>query len=565
MKRLAHRVCGPAILVGLLIVSLLSGCRHSSDPSLAAADSLMEEHPDSALMMLNEYPSGTPTSKADSAYYALLLTHARYKNFIDETDDSLISSATDYFLDHDDKGKASRALFLQGMIRMNANRLGEAAVSFRKGLDIAREGKQYMWEGQCARGLFAIYGKIKNTSEQIRYAKAEYDAFAKGGFQDWTNNAKLNILRAYNNNEKYDSVLSNASDLFRIAEEAKDTLLMEEVLVLIGTSKYSLGDFQGALDSYFSAYCLNPSVIKPTHGYNIGVAAANIKNDSLPAEMKSFIETVSIRKETLPAFKVLANQGRFEEAFKGLERYKNLQDSVLRVIVQNNVAEWMESYENTISIIRQQEARIERILWAAGLLILVIIIGLLYFMYKKNLIQKNLERKQLEMSIEILKSDLESRISEIDNMSADIRKLSEKNQLMSTSLLDMLYEKYKKVNALCDSYFEGRAIESKKKKLEKEMGNLLKDFSDPIFLQEVAEHINRCLYGLYTSFVEDFPELNEDSKRLFMFLTLGFNNRSLCVILNVETANLYNRKSRLKKLIAGSDAKRKAEYIENLR
>ena len=565
MKRLAHRVCGPAILVGLLIVSLLCGCRHSSDPSLAAADSLMEEHPDSALMMLNEYPSGTPTSEADSAYYALLLTHARYKNFIDETDDSLISSATDYFLDHDDKGKASRALFLQGMIRMNANRLGEAAVSFRKGLDIAREGKQYMWEGQCARGLFAIYGKIKNTSEQIRYAKAEYDAFAKGGFQDWTNNAKLNILRAYNNNEKYDSVLSNASDLFRIAEEAKDTLLMEEVLVLIGTSKYSLGDFEGALDSYFSAYCLNPSVIKPTHGYNIGVAAANIKNDSLPAEMKGFIETVSIRKETLPSFQVFASQGHFEEAFNGLERYKNMQDSVLRIIIQNNVAESMGQYENIKKIIYQQEKKMERIYWGIGIFILSIAFGISYWVYAKNLSQKKLERKNLEMKIEILKADLESRLKHLDQANQDIQKINKDNERMSAVIRDLLYERYKKINDLCDAYYQDRSVESKKKKLAKDIENLLKDFSDHEFLIEIGKYIDLCLDGLYTSFIKDFPNLNDESRRLFMLLTLGLNTRTICVIFDLENTAVYNRKSRLKKFIAGSDAKRKAEYIENLR
>ncbi|MDE7346349.1 MAG: hypothetical protein K2N48_06380, partial [Muribaculaceae bacterium] len=124
---------------------------------------------------------------------------------------------------------------------------------------------------------------------------------------------------------------------------------------------------------------------------------------------------------------------------------------------------------------------------------------------------------------------------------------------------------YKKINDLCDSYYQDRIVGSKKKKLEKEMGNLFKDFSDLNFLNEIGRYIDLCLEDLYTSFITDFPNLNEDSQRLFMFLTLGLSNRTICVILNLENANLYNRKSRLKKFIAGSNATRKEDYLKNIR
>lgn len=194
IKSLAYSLCGPALLSGLLIISLFGGCRQNLDPQLLAVDSMMEEHPDSALMILDDYRLTAPSSAADSAFYALLLTHARYKNFIDETNDSIISASAEYFLKQDDKERSSRALFLKGMIQMNANRFGEAAVSFTQALDIARECRQYFWEGQSARGLFILYGKLKNGSQQIKYAKTEYEAFSKGNINDWLNFATLDIL-----------------------------------------------------------------------------------------------------------------------------------------------------------------------------------------------------------------------------------------------------------------------------------------------------------------------------------------------------------------------------------
>lgn len=192
--RLSFLFPGTLILMGLLTMYLFGSCGHKIDPRLADIDAIIETRPDSALMLIDDYQQTSNSSSADKACYGLLLTHARYKNFIDETNDSIISASAEYFLKQDDKERSSRALFLKGMIQMNANRFGEAAVSFTQALDIARECRQYFWEGQSARGLFILYGKLKNGSQQIKYAKTEYEAFSKGNINDWLNFATLDIL-----------------------------------------------------------------------------------------------------------------------------------------------------------------------------------------------------------------------------------------------------------------------------------------------------------------------------------------------------------------------------------
>ena len=50
----------------------------------------MEEYPDSALHILESIETQQLSAQADRAYYALLLTQARDKNYIVQTDDSLI-------------------------------------------------------------------------------------------------------------------------------------------------------------------------------------------------------------------------------------------------------------------------------------------------------------------------------------------------------------------------------------------------------------------------------------------------------------------------------------------
>ncbi|MDE7410133.1 MAG: tetratricopeptide repeat protein, partial [Muribaculaceae bacterium] len=470
-----------------------------------------------------------------------------------------------YFLDHGDDEKASRALFLQGIIQMNANRLGEAAVSFRKGLDIAHEGKYYMWEGQCARGLCMLYGELYSGSHQIEYAKHSYDSFLKTADKEWINYSKLNLARAFNNSCRYDESLSLIEELSNDAMVSNDSLMQLDLYHLRGLVSFNLGRYKEAVEYYKKAYELDSLILFPSDLQNIKISIHELPRDSLTPEISYFENNSQLKDESADAFLVLAELGNYKEAYESLLRYKNSQDSALYKIFSNNVSELLGQYEDQTAKLRQKEAKTERILWGCGLFVLVMVIGVSYWIYKKNLHQNELERRQLEMSMDILQSDLAAQVSDMNDMSLNIQLLNKENSRILTALQDMLYERYNKVNALCDAYYQDRLVESKRKKLAKEMEKLLKDFSDHAFLKEVGRYIDLCLDGLYSSFMEDFPDLSADSKRLFMFLTLGFSNRTICVILNLENPNLYNRKSRLKKIIAGSDAVRREDYLKNIR
>ena len=62
----------------------------------------MASRPDSALHMLQGISTKNLSTKADRAYHALLLTQARDKNYIRQTDDSLIQVAVRYYDTHED-------------------------------------------------------------------------------------------------------------------------------------------------------------------------------------------------------------------------------------------------------------------------------------------------------------------------------------------------------------------------------------------------------------------------------------------------------------------------------
>lgn len=100
---------------GILSSISFSSCSSSvKNPLLLCADSLMETYPDSALSILESISSPQKLPRADRALYALLLTQAKYKNYITLEDDSLIKTAVEYYGDRKKSLYAAKAHYYWG-------------------------------------------------------------------------------------------------------------------------------------------------------------------------------------------------------------------------------------------------------------------------------------------------------------------------------------------------------------------------------------------------------------------------------------------------------------------
>ncbi len=100
---------------GILSSISLSSCSSSvKNPLLLCADSLMEARPDSALFILESISSPQKLPRADRALYALLLTQAKYKNYIPLENDSLIKTAVEYYGDRKKSLYAAKAHYYWG-------------------------------------------------------------------------------------------------------------------------------------------------------------------------------------------------------------------------------------------------------------------------------------------------------------------------------------------------------------------------------------------------------------------------------------------------------------------
>ena len=114
------------ILIALLLLMVACG-RPSGNAPLSAelqrAEDLMYPHPDSALHILQDMTP--PEDELNRATWALLLTQAKYKCFVDQSD-SLVNIAHNYFASSNNPERNALALYLKGGLLYDNNQYEEA-------------------------------------------------------------------------------------------------------------------------------------------------------------------------------------------------------------------------------------------------------------------------------------------------------------------------------------------------------------------------------------------------------------------------------------------------------
>lgn len=113
----------------LLLIAASTACQSDKETSarLQQAEELMNEAPDSALLLLRNMDPATLDSRRLRARHALLHAQALDKNGVDLKTDSIIAPAAAYYAHHGSKRERAYMNYYLGRIRNNAGDLGEAA------------------------------------------------------------------------------------------------------------------------------------------------------------------------------------------------------------------------------------------------------------------------------------------------------------------------------------------------------------------------------------------------------------------------------------------------------
>ena len=140
-------------------------------------ENLMPQHPDSALMLLEQIENKENLSRKDKAHYSLLLTEAEDKTYVTHTTDSLISIAADYYEKTDDLGRKAKAWYYKGRINQDLGHPLKAQEYYLKALRDEEKIEDHALIGRINNHIGMLYAYQKVYEKALPFQKKAVENF----------------------------------------------------------------------------------------------------------------------------------------------------------------------------------------------------------------------------------------------------------------------------------------------------------------------------------------------------------------------------------------------------
>lgn len=197
-----------------LLFAIATSCSESNaiQQVFDEAENVMESHSDSAYSLLRTIESEKLRTRGGRAHYALLYTQAEDKNYIDKTNDSLISIATNYYGHHGNVRQHFLSLYYKGRVLYNAGDYLHAMLSYSEAELLVKELQDDYYAGLLYSQLGGIYMSYYDFPKGLEaYQKAEtyYKVAGKNLHRLYAKVEQTTAFRNLNEYIKSDSLLQS--------------------------------------------------------------------------------------------------------------------------------------------------------------------------------------------------------------------------------------------------------------------------------------------------------------------------------------------------------------------
>lgn len=536
-----------SVVVLMLFLWLMVSCSDFKEQEvLTHVEAVIEAHPDSALTLLRGVDKASLGSDKERARYALLMSMALDKNYIDTTSFDVIQPAIEYYLDRD-KGTPDdklRTYYYQGRIFQNQGDRDNALNSFVKGLDMSSESNDSLTVARTFVASGGIYDEFYDfdsyTTNYLKAAVIYKDLSLKWNEFDCLLNA-LDGAILLGDKPKGDSIMALCNGFGDLDNEQKlslpgyrlsHALKFEDISKIKQLIEYQEGNYNldtNGLLNLAKAY------------YKLGdyVKAKNLLN-----HINNNSPEYDILKYQAILVPVLENIGDYKGALIVYKEFSHSIDSI-NTFKFDQKAQTIEE-KHKLELKAQYDARQkDRIIWGCvGLAMLLCIVILVYALYVKR-----------------LKVEHTSDLLQIQNLQNNLFERDRRQEEVSGKIESLFSTRFKLLDELASSYFECKETGQEQKRIYAEVKNSIVDFSSDATTQELIDIVNGYKNGLMDHFKADYPKLSASQYRLALYLFCGFSLSSISIFIDSDLRNIYVYKSRLKSIIAKGESPRKEEYL----
>ena len=548
----------------MLLCATFFSCRDGgrSESILRTADSLMEEHPDSALAILKRDSLEICRSGKDfRLWYALSRTEADDKCYILHVSDSAIRIAAGCYDSYGSALQRVRADYLLGRVYCDMHLYGHALTSFNKAIAVDAKNDSVInrYKARAATWAGYVYEVEGLHKDALRYNKLAYGYAKKAGAQVTEIYSLRDIGRSYRDLKRNGIAIPYYQQAAKKAKTIDDANLYNMVMEELAGIYIE----EGRLDEAYAA--LNTKFLATTdkdiasHYYIWAMYFEKIGQlDSAVAYDKRGMKysEISIKRDaSLDLARLLTKQGKRDEAMEYYEKYSVYSDSV-EASELKETSDMLSQVEKSIDVERKNAALASsqlRLAAVMSILVVVVVIAsvALLGMYLKR---KRKQREQLErvrryrlersMKEKQRAQQNKERIALLENeLTASNQTLSELRQELIRNEAEML--KYK--DALT-------AFEQKHGELlvaDLADTDVYKLYHDPIAKPTSADYhmlveaLNKA-YGDFTLRLKEFyPDIRSNEMWICCMVKAGLTSKEICNISSYSYSSIGMAKVRL--------------------
>lgn len=519
------------ILLVLTFVAIVS-CRNERNlEALSHAESLMEEHPDSSLSILDTISVKSLSKEKDMALYGLLMTMALDKNNLDPVNDSLISFSVDYYGKTKDKQHELLSQYYRGRVQYLNNEFSKSMVSFIKSKELAEEDSLFFWIGMSCRGISDIYNATFNTAEEAVYAEREYEYIKRSGRQPYLNYSLLDYGRALVNNEQHDKALNILSQVLDSARVFGDMYLETETQRLMADRLLNEGDYRSAKD-VLQMICKD-SYATSIDSLKLSLAYVETGDVGEAKDISSMCGGDDIWNAHVKK-KIFSKLGLYELSLKESDKVEYLSERYFKRCVKENVSGEIANYYESNQRIQEaelQSMRLTRLIWVLVLFV-ILVAACVLFIYK----------------IRCQKIEILNKVALAEQMQET---LSNKESIVASldgRIKSLISSKYELLERLSKLMVNSGDSNTASRKIAECVTKLIDDISlNGEEYKDLEKSVDIAYGNLMTDFKNDLPKLKDQDYRLYLFSVLRFSMPVIALFLKEDKIeSVYNRKRRIK-------------------
>ena len=564
------------LFILVFALAFVSCNRHSEHwNTLSNVESYIVEHPDSALIVLEQIDISELSSKEERAKHALLLSMALDKNYVDKTDFNVLQPAIDYYEDNGSATEKFQTYYLQGRIYQNQSNDTQAMIAYAQAKELLGGIDNHYLSGQLHTEIGNIYRSNYDYAKSLEAYQTAYDHYMAVGLESYAAYALLDIGLSYWNLEDNAKGIEYINEALQMALKLQDEYLemvCYQNIVFLCDDIDAVGRCGSIVEALVNRY----NIEKFGSGSLVAIASyyAEVEEYDRMAEYigRAWSNTTNAKDSInvyLTQADILKRTGKPEEALQYFEAGVKLQNREVRSSLKQPIETTQKEYFQ-----QQAEHNAYRLKKDRELYITLGIIALLALIVVAMYIRHRMLSKDLEISkYMVLSSELQSAIRDReDRLSAISEHISSQEEAHNTLVSDMhrqiaeLFEKqYELLDKLSNTYYETQGVSKEKENIFKQVKSEIDKFATDkravAQLEKIVNTYKRNVIGLVRS---EIPNISERDITLLCYIYAGFSAKSISIFIGETTSNILTRKSRLRSKIAKLDSANARVILEEM-